>query len=723
MQPMESSQPSGIVRVVVPRRVWDCYDYAVPTNVPIPAVGTRVRVPLGRSRVTGIVVEHLDQSGFKLKELVKVLDDIPLVSEDVVELGRWLSDYYHHPLGSVFETILPPGARSERTAKTRPEQVWALVDSNANPKIRANAHKQREAWDTLVAHGQVRESQLKHLGIQLSALAKFESKGLVTRRDFEPQFTKSKESLVPTQEQQTAIEAISAKLGEAETFLLDGVTGSGKTEVYLQVIATVLRQGQQALVLVPEIAITPQMTRRFEERFGKVAVLHSMVPNARRFDTWAQISTGQLSVVIGTRSAIFVPFANLGVIVVDEEHDSSYKQGDSLRYSARDTAVFRANRLSIPCVLGSATPSLESINNARNGRYRRLRLSHRPGMAELPTFHVQDIRNTPSIGGLSEPSLHRIREHVERDEQVLILINRRGYATQYFCQSCGWVAMCANCDVKLTWHSFPDSFLSCHMCGQRYQAVQECPDCGKADIVKLGVGTQQIEQTLAGKFPDVKLFRIDRDSVSTNRRLETQFRQLQETHDGILIGTQMLAKGHHFPNVTLVVVIAADNGFLATDFRGPERTAQLIVQVAGRAGRASKRGEVWIQSFDPDNPDLNALVETGYDGFVETELKIRKDARLPPFGYMAVVLAEGKDAGNAESFCNEVLAELRKTELTVLGPASAPIQRVESQFRFQGVIIATHRSELHAGLKTVERMRPRSSLVRWSIDVDPADLS
>ena len=710
-----------IVKVVVPRRVWETYDYSVPQGIARPPVGTRVSVPLGHGRAVGVVVEHVEHSDFDLKEIERVIDEQPIVSEEVVDLGMWLSDYYHHPLGSVFETMLPNAAIRGQPAKIEPEKQWALVEKTNSPNIRANAKRQLQAWKTIREHEVVRESDLKSLDIARTTLDALERKGIVTKTDVAFTQVITPSPISPTAEQKLAIDTIRADLGEFQTFLLDGVTGSGKTEVYLQVIDEVIRHGKQALVLVPEIALTPQMTNRFHERFSRMAVMHSMISNTNRFETWTQAAKGEIPIIVGTRSAVFTPFNNLGVIVVDEEHDASYKQNESLRYSARDVAVMRASKLGIPCILGSATPSMESVMNARNNRYRYLQLSHRPGAAQLPTFHVQDMRHTQVKGGICEPLLRTIGEHLNRDGQVLILINRRGHSTYYICKDCGWTANCSDCDVRLTWHEVPVRLLQCHSCGRRYQPVTKCPDCGKQSIATLGVGTQQVEETLAETFPDVPRHRIDRDSVRTNRQLTAMFTRLQHAKEGLLIGTQMLAKGHHFPNVTMVAVIAADNGFLSIDYRGPERTAQLIVQVAGRAGRAEKRGEVWIQSYDPDNPDLKSLVRDGYEGFTESELRLRQEANFPPFGQMAVIRAEGPDERVAEEFCAEVLNALRQCDVKVLGPATAPITRVARQYRFQGIVLASKRSQLHDALKTIERMRPKSRKTRWSIDVDPSE--
>lgn len=713
-----------IAKVILPRRVWEGYDYLVPADMPMPRIGERVLVPLRSQNAVGVVIDHPTQSDFNLKPINRVVDEVPLISEDLVKLGLWMSSYYHHPLGSVFETMLPKKLTEGRPINLEGEKRWELVDPNSKPKIRPNAHRQQDAWQAIHERGFVNNSELQGLGIERATLAALEKNQIVRSRVVVPKLTISPSDLVPTDEQQACINAIRGHLDEFRAFLLDGITGSGKTEVYLRLIEEVISRGKQALMLVPEIAITPQMMNRFKERFSSVGVFHSMVSGASRFETWVKVATGKIPLVIGTRSAVFLPFKNLGLIVVDEEHDASYKQFESLRYSARDTAVYRANYSKVPCILGSATPSLESIVNVRNGRYHLLRLSHRPGTAELPTFHIQDMRNTRVEGGICEPLLTRIGEHLSREGQVLVLLNRRGYSTKYFCKHCGWTAFCDDCDVALTWHQEPRNTLSCHHCGRRYLPVRTCPDCGNEDILMTGVGTQQVEEQLSKHFPDVPHVRIDRDNIKTNRQMNQAFNQLQVTTEGLLIGTQMLAKGHHFPNVTLVAVLAADNGFLATDFKGAERTAQLIVQVAGRAGRAEKRGEVWIQTYNPENEDLQSLVVNGYAGFASTELEIRKEGQFPPFGQLAVIRAESSEESLAETFCEEVLDVLRGCQdVAVLGPASAPITRVAKQYRFQGIVIAENRKSLHQALSMVERKSPTSRKVRWSIDVDPVEMS
>ena len=679
-------------------------------------------MPLGAGRSIGLVLGHPEHSEFNLRDIIRLVDESPLLSQELVEIGQWMANYYHYPIGMVFQTMLPHNARVGRVAEAKPEQQWQLAEGHDQIELRKNAKNQLAAYDLLKAQGQLTESMLVNLEVTRATLDSLVNKGMAKRTSIYKELRVFKSRLNLSREQQTAVDDIKAALDSYATFLIDGITGSGKTEVYLQVIDEVIRRGQQVLVLLPEIGLTPQMTTRFNERFSYVEILHSMITNVNRFRIWIEAKHGLVPIVIGTRSAVFTPFDNLGLIVVDEEHDASFKQSESLRYSARDIAIMRASKLGIPCILGSATPSLESVLNARRQRYKYHRLSHRPGTAQLPSMHIQDIRRVNMSGGLCESLMVRIAEHLDRLEQVLVLINRRGHSTQCFCSECGWIAMCADCDVKLTWHHVPIDSLQCHTCGRKYQSTQVCPACKKESIVMLGYGTQQVEETLKQRFSDVKCRRVDRDAFKTNRQLKALFEDLESSQSGLLIGTQMLSKGHHLPNVTLVVVLGADNGFLSTDFKGSERTAQLIVQVAGRAGRSEKRGEVWIQSYDPEQEDLVALVENGYEGFIKTELEIRKEAELPPYGYMAVIRTEAIDPPAAEAFCQEVLEEVAKEDVIVLGPADAPIARVAKQHRFQGVVMSQNRRALHRSLERVKLMKPQSKGVRWSIDVDPADM-
>ncbi|MDE0660020.1 MAG: primosomal protein N' [Gammaproteobacteria bacterium] len=714
------SQPA-VIEVAVPRPLRRTFDYMLPEGERVPAPGTRVQVPLGRGGVVGMVLGVRDSSPHPLKTIDHIIDDEPLLPGDLVELALWLADYYHHPIGDVLNTVMPVKARRGAKAEPVDEVVWRLAaDTSDADTALARAPSQRSTFDRLRRLGPTADAELATLGINRQSLAALVAKELFERTTVAPRYDAQASHLEPTREQVAAIAAIVGSLGSAATHVLEGVTGSGKTEVYLRVIAEVLRLGRQALVLVPEIALTPQTTARFAERFGATATLHSGMTDPQRFDTWLKCRNGSHKVLIGTRSAVLAPFADLGVIVVDEEHDGSFKQQEGLRYSARDVAVKRGHMLSIPVVLGSATPSMETLENARRGRYRRLRLSRRVAGRAMPGFHVADIRGERLDGGIGADLLRAIGAHLDAGNQVLAFINRRGYAPVLLCADCGWQAECAHCDVKLTYHRQPRQ-LRCHHCDRRRPVPRECPSCGAHDFVLVGTGTQRTEETLRTRHPDVPLYRIDRDTTRSARRLEADLAAIAEGKPAILVGTQMLAKGHHLPNVTLVAVLDADGGFLSPDFRAPERTAQLIVQVAGRAGRGERPGEVWIQTFDPDNANLRALIEAGYPGFVGSERQRRESALMPPFVSLAVVRAESSSEAAALELLGRAAETLTGQGLELLGPAPAPIARRADRYRSQLLLLARRRRDLHVALDRLERADPRARGVRWSIDIDPLD--
>ena len=717
-----SGQPA-VIEVALPRPLRRTFDYALAKDAVVPSPGTRVRVPFGRSHVVGVVVDVRDSSPHELKTIEQIIDAEPLLSPDLVDLARWLAGYYHHPMGDVLKTVMPVKARQGAKADPVDEVVWRLAadTSNADTAL-ARAPTQRATFDRLRQLGPTADAGLATLGINRQSLAALLSKGLVERTTVAPTYEVRASQVEPTREQATAIGAILDSLGSGTTHVLEGVTGSGKTEVYLRVIAEVLRAGRQALVLVPEIALTPQTTARFAERFGATATLHSGMTDPQRFDIWLKCRNGTHKVLIGTRSAIVAPFANLGVIVVDEEHDGSFKQQEGLRYSARDVAVKRGQMLSIPVVLGSATPSMETLENARRGRYRRLRLTRRVAGRSMPSFRVMDIRGERLDGGISM-HLHRaVGAHLDVGNQVLAFINRRGYAPVLLCSDCGWQAECDHCDVKLTYHRLPRQ-LRCHHCDRRRPIPRECPSCGANDFVLVGTGTQRTEETLRARHPGVPLYRIDRDTTRSTRRLESDLAAIAEGNPAILVGTQMLAKGHHLPNVTLVAVLDADGGFLSPDFRAPERTAQLIVQVAGRAGRGDRPGEVWIQTFDPENANLRALIEAGYAGFVGSERQRRESALMPPFASLAIVRAESPSEAAALDLLRRAAVPLTGEGLELLGPAPAPIARRADRYRSQLLLLAQRRRDLHRALDRLEAAEPKGRGVRWSIDVDPLDTS
>ncbi|MYH14432.1 MAG: primosomal protein N' [Gammaproteobacteria bacterium] len=704
-----------VVRIAVPVPLPQAFDYAVPATCLPPAVGARVRVPFGNRTLVGICIEADPKDAFAdPKELLEVLDEQSILPGDVQRLALWLADYYHYPLGEVFATLLPNAALKGMPLRVRPEEIWHR-SSAAAPDL-SRAERQRALLAFLDSNGGWASGKaIRAAGFTSAMIAALVRKGAIEagERRFD-----SEQPPQLTADQEAAIKDYRGKLTGFSPNLLEGVTGSGKTEVYLRAIADVRRCGRQVLVLVPEIALTPQTLARFRRRYGTTDVMHSGLSDQERLNAWLRCRDGQARILIGTRSAVFTPFKQLGLIVVDEEHDASFKQQDRLRYSARDVAVKRARDLGIPLILGSATPSLESLENVRRGRYRHQLLHQRATGAPMPSMHVLDIRGHPLREGLSHPLTARIERHLDAGGQVLVFLNRRGYAPVYLCPDCGWQAACSRCDARLTLHQGRKR-LACHHCGAERPVTETCPSCGSAHLLAVGAGTERTEAGLRERFPDASLIRIDSDTARSQRRLEEGLAKIGRGEPGILIGTQMLAKGHDFPNITMVAAVNADAGFLSADFKAPERTAQLLIQVAGRAGRASRPGEVWIQTLQPTNPALRRLIQEGYAGFADHELSIRHRAGLPPARHMALLRAAAADPAAPAAFLAELRAKL-PNDLEVLGPAPAQMQRLANQHRFQLMLLADRRGPLHRGIRAVAGVAtPRG--VRWEIDVDPAD--
>jgi primosomal protein N' (replication factor Y) len=716
-----------IARVAVARPLRTLFDYTVPTDTPAPRPGARVRVPFGRGECTGICVELAATSANagELKALHKVLDAEPLLPTDLLQLVQWAADYYQHPIGDALFTALPGYLRTDRDPRALYETWWqACQGDDLAPPPRAR--KQRAAYDYLSRYGPAAQETLARAGFDSRVLNALAARG-AARAYAEmsaPSLTIQPSPLVPAPEQATAIAAIDAARHTFRAFLLHGITGSGKTEVYLQAIAAALKRGEQALVLVPEISLTPQTVARFEARFNRVAAYHSGLSELDRARTWEACRTGRVRVLIGTRSAIFVPFADLGIIAVDEEHDGSFKQQDGFRYSARDLAAKRAHDLGIPVVFGTATPALETLHNARNGRYVHLRLNQRTGSAPAPRFSLVDLRGQTLTEGLSATLLDAIRGHVQAGNQALVFINRRGYAPSLLCTRCGASASCRGCEIPFTVHQHPPG-LRCHHCNARAPMPNTCAECGADTLRPVGFGTQRAEAALNDVFADVPVVRIDRDTTRSQAHLAARLDEIHRNEPIILVGTQMLAKGHHFPRVTLVGVLNADAGFASPDFRAPEHTAQLIEQVAGRAGRAERAGEVIIQTYNPDHPLLRALIEQGYDGFAATEIEHRQAARLPPFRALALLRAEASIERAALDCLTGLLAPVAGTPaLEVWGPVPAPMARRAGRFRAQAALLASDRGRLARALATVtaSAVDSRTRAVRWSVDVDPYDM-
>lgn len=725
-----------ILRVAVPSPVYQSFDYLAPLP-PLPLCpGMRVQVPFGRGHRIGIVLELCDDSPIapeSLRPVLKILDAEPVLPVDMMVFMHWAQRYYHYPPGEVFASALPVLLRQGHPAERQRDYVWRItaagqqVLAQGQPK---RAPRQRTLLTRLAQHPRgVAAEQMRQILPEWTSCAR-----ALAQRGWIEQVIGTvnvPRSLAPaprlTQAQEQAIAAVCDALGQFAAFLLDGVTGSGKTEVYLRILEAVLAQGQQALVLVPEIGLTPQLLARFENRLpSSLAVSHSSLTQQERLQAWLMAKQGSASVLIGTRSAIFTPVQNLGVIIVDEEHDSSFKQQDGFRYQARDLALVRARQANIPVLLGSATPSLESLLNVNRGRYQRLRLPERVGSAVEPVVELLDVRCRPMMEGLSEALLARMRGHLARDEQVLLFLNRRGFAPTLICHECGWLSQCHRCDARMTLH-LQYRKLICHHCGVERAVDAACPVCGSIDLRPLGQGTERIERYLLEAFPGVGIARLDRDSTRRKGSLHKLLGAIQQGERRILVGTQMLAKGHHFPNVTLVAIVDADQGLFGADFRASERMAQLITQVAGRAGRAEKPGAVLIQTHHPDHPLLQTLVTQGYAAFAAAALSERSEARLPPFTYQALLRADALQAEPPNAFLKAAreLAEGLNYEVDVMGPVPAPMERRAGRYRAQLLVQAQKRQLLHDFLTEWTTLLPRLKTVRqvrWSLDVDPADL-
>jgi primosomal protein N' (replication factor Y) len=686
-------------------------------------------VPFGSRELTGVVAEVVRRGdhSHELREASAVLDAVPLFHGELLDSLQWLARYTHAPLGEVFATALPAPLRQGEPVPDSHAWAWRLTgDGAANADGLRQGRPRRLA--ELIKQGPLEEDALDlRMEDWRSAARALLKRGYAERIAVPASAPVPHPQIGPTlnEEQQAAVASILATDGFLP-LLLDGVTGSGKTEVYLHAIADCLRRGRQALVLVPEIGLTPQTLARFRARLGvPVHALHSGLNDNERARTWAACARGEARVVVGTRSAVFTPLPEAGLIIVDEEHDGSYKQQDGIRYHARDFALVRGKALAVPVVLGSATPSMESLHNARSGRYAHLRLSHRAGDAKPPSVRVLDVRKRSQQAGLLPEMIQAIRRAVDAGGQVLVFKNRRGYAPVLLCHDCGWSARCKRCDSPMTVHA-GGKRLQCHHCGARQAAPPACPDCGGLALQPQGIGTERLEETLSEIFDDVPVLRIDR---TTTQRRDALAKHLASLGDrpGILIGTQILAKGHDLPHLTLVVVVGVDEGLFSTDFRAGEKLAQQLIQVAGRAGRAEKPGEVWLQTHHPDHPLLNTLINGGYHAFAEAELQQREAAGFPPFAHLGLLRAEAQHSEAALNFLQAAKQRLRAQDsmLEMHGPLPAPMPKRAGMHRMQLLLSTPDRRLLHRLLDhTIPAFYdlPEARKTRWSLDIDPIDL-
>ena len=739
----------AVLKVALPLPLPRLFDYLPADGAAADAadIGRRVRVAFGNRELCGVVAavgaaEHAD--ALKAAEW---LEPQPLFAGELLASLRWLARYLHAPLGEALATALPAALRRGELLPDTHAWGWCLTEAGATalPAMRAgrpralvellaDSVRDEETLDALQPGWRTAMRTLRERGlVERVAMASAPSPAL---RASSPARGEGK-SFALNAEQQAATDAIRGAEGFT-AFLLDGVTGSGKTEVYLDAISDCLARGRQALVLVPEIGLTPQLLGRFRTRLGvPVHALHSGLNDGERATTWTAAWRGEARVIVGTRSAVFTPLPDAGLIVVDEEHDASYKQQDGIRYHARDFALVRARELGVPIVLGSATPSLESLHNAQSGRFEYLRLHKRAGEAQPPTVRVLDVRKRPLQAGLSPELLSTVRTALDAGGQVLLFRNRRGYAPALLCHDCGWSAQCRRCDRPMTVHAHGRR-LQCHHCGFRQAAPPACPDCASLALQPQGSGTERIEELLAEQFTDVPVVRIDRGNTRRRDALQKHFAELG-SRPGILVGTQMLAKGHDLPNLTLVGVVGIDEGLFSADFRASEKLAQLLVQVAGRAGRAERAGTVLLQTHHPEHPLLQTLIAGGYHAFTEAELALREDAGFPPFAHLALLRAEAQHVEPPLQFLAAAKqfflpptrggkvpkADGGQSPIELHGPLPAPMPRRGGWHRSQLLLSSPDRRALHAALDAVMPQLyelPEARKLRWSLDVDPVDL-
>ena len=734
-----STTPSYRIRVAVPVYLYDCFDYSLTAEQYHQAeVGARVAVSFGRQNVVGVIVEKLTDEkpldlGFKLKAITELLDDNAILDTKVLSLLTWSAQYYQFPIGEVMHAALPSFLRQGKPYNLL-ARMWKLIDDHAEDKLK-RSEKQQDAYKILKLHPTgTSENILNLAGIETATLKALEKKQItqciLEAQDFKPQaMTLAQIPLTPNDEQKRAIQNILKVRHSYHAFLLDGLTGSGKTEVYLQVMQEVLKQGKQVLVLVPEIGLTPQTVSRFQSRFHcHIALLHSGLNDSKRLQAWQSAQTGKASIVIGTRSAIYTPLPHLGLIVLDEEHDLSFKQQEGFRYHARDVALYRAHLENCPIILGSATPSIDSYALVEQGKMTRLELDQRAGVAVMPKMHVIDLKVAQKQNGISQQLIHEVQKRLDKKEQVLIFLNRRGYAPVLICESCGWQAKCPHCDANFTVHRQPYQHLHCHHCGTIHRMPEHCPQCQHSELKPIGLGTAKVEENLQALFPNFDVIRVDRDSTSRVGSWQKIYNKIQKSEPIILLGTQMLAKGHHFPYVTLVAILDIDSGLLSVDFRATERTAQLIIQVAGRAGRGEKKGEVYLQTLRPDHPLLNTLLESGYRSFAKQTLKERKAAWMPPYRYAALLRCESKDQELNQNFLQEHAQALRQASensIDIWGPIPAPMERKAGRYQAHMVLLSKDRARMHFYIRqwwqNVWHNKPHG--MKLSLDIDPQELS
>lgn len=726
-----------VLEVAVNKPLRTTFDYLAPTGTERASLapGMRVKVPFGAGTTVGYLLGIKEDSTYpldKLKQATALLDTPSIIPQSIHQLMLWAANYYCHPIGEAYSAAFPAALRKGKPLPDFGERYWQLTEHGLGlpDNALARAKKQALALNILQKEGSSSEKSLQAHHISTTILRTLKNKQLITDSLQPPPRStwQGAQGLKLNSEQSSALNAMTSSDSGFTVKLLEGVTGSGKTEVYLQLIDHYLKQNRQALVLIPEIGLTPQTLKRFTSRFGdeRVVAMHSGMTDNQRAHHWQLAATGQADIIIGTRSAVFTPLARPGVIIVDEEHDSAYKQQDGFRYNARDLAIKRGQLEHSQVILGSATPALESVANADRGRYQLLRLTERAGNANLPTMNALDVRHQALEAGLSQNALDAISQTLKNNEQVLLFLQRRGFAPSLRCHQCGWIANCFQCDARLTLHQ-QANHLRCHHCEARQPIPHNCPDCRSGQLITKGVGTEQAEVFLQKQFPGTPVYRIDSDTVSTRDALHQLLQQINRGGPAILVGTQMLSKGHHFPHVTLALIHDADSSLFSADFRGEERLAQLLTQVAGRAGREAKAGKVLLQTHYPHHPAIIEILKQNYHDHSEALLQNRSLTGLPPIGQMVLLHSEAPELAQAEQFLLSLKRNLGQLPAGVLliGPLPSPMQRRAGLYRCQLTVLGQNRAitqQLTQALINAAEKHKRPSRLRWFIDVDPQEL-
>lgn len=725
---------TSIVHLAVPSPLRQLFDYLSDKPVPFWQAGMRVKVNFAGRQCIAIVIRAseltTETDTSKLKSIDEILDEEALIPDEIMQTVLWVSRYYHHPLGECFQTALPKLLRNGQKAELQQEAWWFKTDNSAEKKLGA---KQQACLDLLSDYpaGSSQSAIRAQLGQVNSSLQALEKQHLVLQKMQARLPVPRSELNLPCQlnnEQENAVEQLWQQRDQFKSYLLDGITGSGKTEVYIELCERMLKEGKQVLILIPEIGLTGQFVERFQKRLDtSIVILNSAVSDGERKQGWLLAKQGLGKIIIGTRSAVFTPLPNAGLIIIDEEHDGSYKQQDGLRYHARQVALVRAQKRGIPVLMGSATPSLESLYQVQQNRFEPLHLSQRAAGAQLPDVHLIDSQGAHPDHGLSDQLLKRMQHHLSSGNQVILFINRRGFAPVLMCHDCGWQAKCRHCDARMVVHQHRQ-ILFCHHCGYIVSLVSDCPDCESSELKSYGAGTEKIEQHLQTLFPDYPVTRVDRDTTQRVNAFNDIVTEIKKGEPQILVGTQMLAKGHDFHDVTLVGVLDTDQGLYSADYRATENLAQMITQVTGRAGRGEKAGEVLIQTEQPGHPFWQKLIREGYASAAQSLLRERIEMHMPPVSNWAVIRAEAKERSLALEFLQQVSQLLNQPvqqEVMVLGPVPAIMEKKGGRFRAQLLLSSVDRKPLHRLLDQHTAAISRHKLarkLRWSMDIDPVDL-